>query len=841
MIVNPVPKKKLFGQALRGISVICVCIVLISVLMTLNQYYSSVEHSSQTSDPRFATGEENVLFISSYSATYMTFPEQQAGIDSVFYPNNVAYDILFMNAKEYGSAQAERNFYDQMKNHVKSGKQYDAILLGDDDALEFAMKYRKEFFEGIPMVFFGINDFDRARSALKFDKVTGSIEQEYIKETIEEARYLLPNARKVVGIFDETPTGIGVAKSFWECKASFPEMEFQGINTSKHSREELEQTISDLNDDTILLFMIMTSDKDGNKYIVPDATDFVLKYANIPVFRNYNGGMGTGIIGGVRMDMQRAATQAADTVVDILEGTDPNSIKPTDEKMSRTIFDYKVLQKYHLSMKQLPVNCEFVNKPINYMSRNKEIIIPAIFLFFAILSLFIDERMRLIESRKNEEQLRIITEHLEDSRRNLQYQVQHDNLTQLYNRQTAVAYLRYHLQPEKKYAMVLIDIDNFKEINETYGHRFGDEVLVTIAHKLKDFAKWEECYIARYGGDEFLLVFENEHLYAGNRKLQKLTALFQTGIKIGMEYIIPNASFGIANSDESSSSEELILDSDMAMYEAKKKGKNMYAFYTQDMKNQITEINRIKAVLVDAIANEKFYMLYQPQIDAQTGKVSGYEALVRMEGTKISPGVFIPIAEQNGWIRMIGRITTKKVVEQLAEWKRAGKQIHPVAINFSSNQINDTEYLEYLLRLLQENDISSEYIEIEITENLVVEKTQIALDLFTKFKEAGIQLHMDDFGTGYSSLSYLSYLPIDTIKLDKSLVDTYLQSGKEAFIEDVICLGHDLGKKLIIEGVEEEWQYKKLKEFQADIIQGYYFSKPLPPEEAIDFTAIRNN
>ena len=180
-------------------------------------------------------------------------------------------------------------------------------------------------------------------------------------------------------------------------------------------------------------------------------------------------------------------------------------------------------------------------------------------------------------------------------------------------------------------------------------------------------------------------------------------------------------------------------------------------------------------------------------------------------------------------------MTTELVVRQLDEWRKEGHELHPVSVNFSSNQLSDTGYVDFLADLLKKYDIPSKYVEIEITEGIFLDRSSQVEELFRRFKELGIRLLMDDFGTGYSSLGYLTYIPVDTIKLDKSLVDNYLIDGKDAFINDVIRLVHHLDKEMTIEGVEEEWQYSRLREFGADTIQGFYFSKPLPADEAIRF------
>ena len=228
-------------------------------------------------------------------------------------------------------------------------------------------------------------------------------------------------------------------------------------------------------------------------------------------------------------------------------------------------------------------------------------------------------------------------------------------------------------------------------------------------------------------------------------------------------------------------------------------------------------------------------MEYQPKIDAKTRKLVGFEALVRLNGFDDSPAGFIPIIEKNGLIARLGRLTTRLVVEQLATWKKQGKELLPVSINYSSKQINDSSYTDYLQELLTKYEIDPGFVQLEITESFFMEKSHRTMRLFEKFNKMEIKLLLDDFGTGYSSLGYLTYVPIDEIKLDKSLVDAFLVEGKDSLIRDVILLVHDLNKTIVIEGVEEKRQYERLLEFEADAIQGYYFSKPLPGDRAIDF------
>lgn len=272
------------------------------------------------------------------------------------------------------------------------------------------------------------------------------------------------------------------------------------------------------------------------------------------------------------------------------------------------------------------------------------------------------------------------------------------------------------------------------------------------------------------------------------------------------------------------------------MFAAKQQGLNKTFFYSRELLEKETEEKLISEIIMEALDNDGFFMVYQPKVDVQTLKLTGYEALIRMKTSGIGPGQFIPIAEKKGWIWRIGRISTELVVKQLAQWRDEGFTLYPVSINYSSNQLSDEGYVEFLEELLAKYDIDPKYVEIEITEGVLIKQTIQANELFKRFGDLGIRLLMDDFGTGYSSLGYLTYIPVDVVKLDKSLVDNYLVEGKAHFIDDVIRLVHDLKKEMTIEGVEEKWQYLRLKDFGADTIQGYYFSKPLPADDAIRFT-----
>lgn len=423
---------------------------------------------------------------------------------------------------------------------------------------------------------------------------------------------------------------------------------------------------------------------------------------------------------------------------------------------------------------------------------------------------------------------------VEEEHHNMIYKAQHDELLDIYNRCYAMGFLAEQESAGKYYSFVMIDIDNFKSVNSTYGHDLADEALKRVAKRLKALSNENNWILSRYGGDQFLLLID-EPITQKHPALQMICSIFDQPFLFGSIELRLSACISASNAERARCTEDQINNVEEAMLTAKANGKGSIFFYTKELQEKIAEEKRISSRIAEALDNDGFYMVYQPKVGVKEVELTGFEALIRMKDSGLHPGQFIPIAEKNGWIWKIGRITTEKVIRQLAAWRNEGHALYPVSVNYSSNQLCDLEYVDFLEDLLNRYDIDPKYIEIEITESVLVDQNDQANELFKRLQQLGIRLHMDDFGAGYSSLGYLTYIPVDVIKLDKSLVDNYLVEGKADFIDDVIRLVHDLNKEMTIEGVEQNWQFQRLKDFGADTIQGYYFSKPLLAEEAIRF------
>lgn len=413
----------------------------------------------------------------------------------------------------------------------------------------------------------------------------------------------------------------------------------------------------------------------------------------------------------------------------------------------------------------------------------------------------------------------------------LNFLVLHDSLTKLPNRRQFVDLLNDKLRDKKTGAVILLDLDDFKGINDTMGHVFGDRVIEAIADRLSEIGN-DRTVVCRFGGDEFLVLCER----TGNPGeidllIHQIQGVFNSLIRIDSNDIEIRFSMGISLFPEDGTDvDQLVMNADLAMYSVKNSGKNGYQYFSTGMMNSQISKSKIEVRLRDAMEKDGFYIVYQPQVELMTGEIKGYEALLRLKDSDLSPGEFVPVAEINGSIIRIGRIVTEKVIRQLAEWRDSGMELKPVSINFSANQLHDSGYLQFIDDLMKEYGILPRYIEIEITESIFLENKQATMAFLIKLKEMGISISIDDFGTGYSSLNYLTFLPVDKIKLDRSLSVRFLEMDSINVMNSLISLVHSLGLTVIAEGIETAAQVQRLKDAECDYIQGYYYSKPLEPD-----------
>jgi len=387
-----------------------------------------------------------------------------------------------------------------------------------------------------------------------------------------------------------------------------------------------------------------------------------------------------------------------------------------------------------------------------------------------------------------------------------------------------------------KHAVLFLDLDNFKEINDTLGHDYGDKLLKSVAILIKSYMK-EGNFVSRVGGDEFSILMRNIEDYSEIRRLcLKIQGLLNCAIKIDDKHVYTSASIGITVfPDDGAETSILLKNADTAMYSAKYNGKAKYYFFDKSMSDVIIRRVKIEKGLRHALQNNELEIYYQPQIDIINNKIKGFEALLRWDSSelgRVSPAEFIPVAEQSGLIVPIGEWIIRTVCLQNKLWKSKGHLYDTIAINLSAIQLQNERFEETLKDIINETEINPKFVELEITESIFMKDFDHNLKLLTVIKDLGITIALDDFGTGYSSLSYLKQLPINTLKIDKSFIDNIVTNEREKVIVDgIILLAQKIGLDVIAEGAEIKEQIKILQKMGCNQIQGYYFSKPLPAYE----------
>jgi len=429
----------------------------------------------------------------------------------------------------------------------------------------------------------------------------------------------------------------------------------------------------------------------------------------------------------------------------------------------------------------------------------------------------------------------------------IEYLAYHDPLTGLINRSYFKERLEYLIEitkrNQKKFAIIFIDLDNFKFINDTFGHEAGDKLLIEISKRLLSAVRKSD-FIARIGGDEFVVVLNNiKNKKDVEKVMEKLQKVFQSPVKINTKNQVEvTYSAGITiYPDDAQNVKELLQFADIAMYESKKRGKNRYGFITKNLQNEMVEYFSIIDELKQALKKENELVLYfQPKIDISKNKVVGVEALIRWNHPKkglLTPYHFIDKAEKAGLIGAIDSYVLEKGIKTLQKWQNDDllKDIS-IAINISANKFNESNFVNELKEKLQKYNINPNLLQIEITETLSMQNIARTITVLNEIKSLGVNIALDDFGTGYSSLNYLKKIPFDVLKIDQTFVKDLLEDKDDLVITKMIVeISKILKKENVAEGVENEKILKIIKDLGVNIIQGYYFSKPLSEESLKDF------
>jgi len=446
---------------------------------------------------------------------------------------------------------------------------------------------------------------------------------------------------------------------------------------------------------------------------------------------------------------------------------------------------------------------------------------------------------------KSHERIQEYTLHIRDVTQQIKLQnrlkllAYNDPLTGLYNRTYFMSNLEQRIAHHKELpgsvVLLFLDLDQFKKINDTLGHKAGDELLIEVANRLTELTR-DTDLVGRWGGDEFVVVLSgsltsDDVTQKANNILEKMRIPFTL---VGQNLTVLS-SIGVSTSDNGEiSAEKLLQHADLAMYQAKESGKNTFKLFSAEMEQTANQNFQLETALPKAIEQNQFFLQYQPKVNCDSNEIMGFEALIRWQHPElgiIPPNDFIPVIEKSNLIIDVGEWVLTETARQLAEWRQQGLPLLPIAVNISGHHLHDESLVPFVESVSTNYNIPTELLEVEITEGVLTGNTEQSIAAMNALRATHIKLSIDDFGTGYSSLSYLKKFPIDILKIDRMFIsECATQSDDAAICIAIITLAKSLGLKIVAEGVEDKEQLAFLKQHNCDVYQGYYFSRPLGAE-----------
>ena len=457
-----------------------------------------------------------------------------------------------------------------------------------------------------------------------------------------------------------------------------------------------------------------------------------------------------------------------------------------------------------------------------------------------------DDRLHnsLILALRSYERLYMEYQQRQEGERRIEYLAYYNVLTGLPNRTLLLDRVTQAVQTAARnkwyVALLYLDLDQFKTVNDSLGHNFGDLLLKAVAQRLRALVRSEDT-VAHIGGDEFVVVLPNlkDHIHS-SVVAQKILEEIRLPYLIEHQELHVTASIGISICpNDGSDGLTLLRTADTAMYQAKASGRHAYAFFAAEMTARAQETLRVSNDLRRAIERKEFILHYQPQIDLASGRIVGAEALIRWQHPEwglVFPGKFIGVAEDTGLIQPMGDWVLREACRQNKAWQVAGLPHIDIAVNLSAKQFDHNQIAHLTTEVLKESGLDAKYLELEVTESIIMQNVEQAISVMNMLKTIGVKLSIDDFGTGYSSLSYLKRFPLDKLKIDQSFVrDIEVDADDAAIVTAIIGLAKSLNLRVIAEGVEKKMQLDFLRKGDCDEMQGYFFSKPIP---AADFEAL---
>ena len=813
-----------------------------------------------------------ILVLNSYHQGFSWTDEEMKGILQEIDESGLELEIFieYLDWKKFPTDWNLQGFRDLIEQKYYNSN-LDIILCTDDSAFTFARENRDELFKGVPIVFCGVDGLDYEELSSNQDNYTGVMQIMNPYGTIQAAKAIDPDLQTIYVVYDNTGSGQAIgelcARSAKQVSANLEVVLLNDLGT-----DVIYDTVSKAKEHSIVLMTNYVLSDNWTYMSQERFCEQVAMRSAVPVYHLYQFGLGHGMLGGDLILGSIQGEQAASQAIRILRGEGANQIPILNEDTNQMMFDFAVMQKFGVSRDELPENSVVINSPIDFFQMYKVQIIGAIVVFILLLAftislLFYIRKIRSMQKtlKENHEELtelyeeitaseeemraqydEIIEAHelLEVSNHKLVQLTEHDTLTGLYNRYYLYEVIDNLLrESQDPGALYFLDLDNFKYVNDTLGHSVGDILLQNLSTRMNGILE-AEIHLVRLGGDEFVFFYPSvsDKILIENFA-KKILAIFEEPFLIEENNLIISASVGIAISPQNGNTMELLLkNADMAMYYIKNKGKNGYYFFDDSLDLMMWERVSIERKFKKAMEENEFYVVYQPQICPVSGEVEGFEALLRWrsDGVLIPPLKFIQIAEENGFIIQLGEWVLRQACKDIVKLNKERNTNYRISVNVSVIQLLQSDFVQTVLGVVQETGLSPEQLILEVTESVFMESAEYIAEQLKRLRNEKIEIALDDFGTGYSSLAYLKDFPITIIKVDKIFIDSILGTQSIHNITDtIINLGHELHLKVVAEGVEEKEQVSFLLNSQCDLIQGFFYAKPMTMEDLVKWLGIR--
>lgn len=829
------------------------CVLVVAALLMLAFTSSQLSRTQQVAaDLIQSQTRAEVLVIASHSDSDAATQQQRDGLIDLLNRSQVAVDVEYLdvegsgmarnvpNAIEgtqtaaHGQALLQSTWGQALAAKIANHGAYSAIICIDDDALCYVEAAHDALFSQTPVVFLGVNDATHAQRMFDLGYATGLIESADIAAFMSTAQAMRPSATSVLVLSDDTPTGIGHRAQLQDAArgeaaegeetGSFADLTLTYVNASTLSRADLAKRVSEAGEDTIVLYLNATTDSAGNAYTASQTAYFIAESAGQPVFSLCFNGVGEGFAGSTFVDYAAEGQRAGELVVMILNGTRPADIALETFTSDGSVYDSTVLSSYRINTSALPTNAAMLHTSGLSAEALRPIFMPITLLVLGIACLI---AFAFLGYRRTASDMTDIV-----AQRNLlEQRFYTDSLTEMPNMQWLTAYAGSDASTRIRSIVEVLLID-FDHIDDLRGSGTADTVVKVLAERLSGLDK---AFLVRPGSSEFILGVEHD-LDASSPLLKKMERLLRRPIPLAGDSITVDPCIGVYNREPGMSIEEMVSGVDLAIRQAEQLGMNgEVIFYDADMRTAVEHKLDITTHIRRAIEKDGFIVVYQPQVDLASNEVVGYEALLRMRGDHYPPEQFIPVAEMNGQIVDIDRIVTKKVVGQLATWKKRKQRMRPVSINYGYGQLRDDDYIEYLVGLLDEQSVSHALIRMDIREGLFLNDMAKATGFVEELSEAGFGIAIDGFGAGLTQLSHITEIPADVVKIDRTVTASFFAGGDADVITNLVRLVHSANKLVVIEGVETLEQLQRCRAMGCDVVQGFFFSEPLLPEQAVRY------